>query len=55
MNHEQFGTVDAYLTAFQAIQAEGIHENHLALLQTHFDAPDHTTIYQQLAEKVGYT
>lgn len=54
MDHEQFGTADVYYEAFQAIRAEGIPENHVALLQAHFNAPDHTATWAQLAAAVGY-
>lgn len=54
MNDEQFGTADDYLRAFQAIKAEGIPEKHIALLQAHVGAPNHTTTWARLAEEVGY-
>ena len=54
MNHEEFGTNDAYYRAFQAILLEGIPENHLALLRGHFHAPAHTVTWAQLAKRVGY-
>jgi hypothetical protein len=54
MDHEEFGTVDDYLRAFRAIQAEGIPENHIALLRAHFTAADHTATWAQLAAAVGY-
>jgi putative restriction endonuclease len=55
MNDEQFGTADDYFRAFQAIKAEGIPEKHIALLQAHFKAPNHTATWARLAEDVGYT
>ena len=33
---------------------KGIHEKHLALLKAHFDAANHTAIWAQLAETVGF-
>jgi hypothetical protein len=54
MDHEEFGTSDAYNRAFQAILSEGIPENHLALLRAHFQAPGHTVTWAQLAKRVGY-
>lgn len=54
MNHEEFGSSDAYYRAFQAILSEGVPENHLALLRAHFAAPDHIATWAQLAAKIGY-
>jgi hypothetical protein len=54
MNHEEFGSSDAYYRAFQAILSEGLPENHLALLRAHFQAPKHTATWAQLAKEVGY-
>jgi hypothetical protein len=53
-NDEEFGTVDDYMRAFEAVRAEGIPDKHIALLQAHYEAPDHTATAQQLAESVGY-
>src|SRR5689334_12410411 len=54
MIHEEFGTADVYFRAFETIKAEGIPDKHLALLQAHFNARNHTATWAQLAEKVGY-
>src|SRR5262249_1856885 len=54
MNHELFGTIDAYLRAFEVVGAEGIPENHLALLRAHYAAPNHTATWAQLATVIGY-
>lgn len=51
---DTFGTVDDYFKAFQALQEEGIHEQHRALLKVHCDAPKHTATWAQLAKVVGY-
>ena len=51
---EQFGTAVDYTRALQAIVAEGIPHRHTALLQAHFDSPQHTATARQLAERVGY-
>ncbi len=54
MSEEQFGTADDYFSAFMTLQKEGIPEKHIALLQAHFKAPNHTATWAQLAEAVGY-
>jgi hypothetical protein len=54
MNHEEFGTTDDYVRAFEAVRAEGIPDKHLALLRAHYAAPDHTATWAQLASAVGY-
>lgn len=54
MNHEEFGASDDYLRAFEALVAEGIPDNHLALLRAHHAAPDHTATWAQLAAAIGY-
>jgi hypothetical protein len=51
---EEFGTADDYRRAFEALRAEGIPDNHLALLRAHYAAPDHTATWAQLAAAVGY-
>ena len=51
---EEFGTTDDYCRAFKAIKIEGIADNHLALLKAHFNAPEHTATWEQLATAVGY-
>jgi hypothetical protein len=53
-NDEEFGTTDDYCRAFKAIKIEGIADKHLALLQAHFNAPEHTATWEQLAAAVGY-
>ncbi len=52
--HDEFGTAADYFKAFETLLKEGIHEEHLALLKAHFDAPNHTATWAQLAEVVGY-
>lgn len=54
MGDEEFGTTTDYLRAFEAVRAEGISDNHMALLQAHLVAPDYTTTWARLAEAVGY-
>jgi hypothetical protein len=54
MKHEEFGTLDDYLRAFVVLVAEGIPENHLALLHAHYAAPNHTATCAQLAMTIGY-
>lgn len=51
---EEFGTAEDYVRAFTILQREGIAKKHLALLQAHFKAPNHTTTWAQIAETVGY-
>jgi putative restriction endonuclease len=51
---EDVPSANAYVEAFRIIHAEGIAENHLALLRGHFNAPNHTTTWAQLAQFVGY-
>ena len=41
MNDEEFGTTDDYCRVFKAVRTEGIADKHLALLQAHFNAPEH--------------
>jgi hypothetical protein len=54
MSEEQFGTAEAYTRAFRALADEGIPDNHIALLQAHFNSPAHTTTWARLAQAVGY-
>ena len=54
MNDKEFGTTDDYRRAFETVRIEGIADKHLALLQAHFYAPDHTATWEQLAADVGY-
>jgi hypothetical protein len=54
MRDDEFGSADDYLKAFEALQEEGIHENHIALLKAHFKAPKYTTTWARLAKAVGY-
>jgi hypothetical protein len=54
MDPVEFGTVDDYFRALQAVLGEHVSPKHLAMLREHFNAPDHTTTWWQLAEKVGY-
>ncbi len=49
-----FGTTDDYIRAFEAVRSEGMSNKHLALLQAHFESPNHTATAQQLAERVNY-
>jgi len=54
--HDEFGTAADYFKACEALQekGKGISKNHIALLQAHFKAPNHTATMAQLAESVGY-
>ena len=54
MSEEEFGTADAYTSAFRALANERTLDKHIPLLQAHFNAPDHTTTWAQLAQAVGY-
>jgi hypothetical protein len=54
MDDEQFGTTGDYFRAFAAVQAEGIADNHLALLRAHLAAPGHAATWANLAAAVGY-
>jgi hypothetical protein len=56
ISDDTFGTADDYFRAFQALQnkGKGISENHIALLNAHFNAPNHTATWAQLAKAVGY-
>jgi hypothetical protein len=54
MSKKGLGTADAYIRAFRALENEGISDKHIALLQAHFNAPDHTMTWAQLAQAVGY-
>lgn len=47
-------SVDAYTEAFEALRREGIPSRHRALLQAHFEAPEHTATWARLAGAVGY-
>jgi len=55
MSDEEFGTVDDYTRAFEELRRRAmIRENHIALLQAHFDAPNHTITWANLARMVRY-
>jgi hypothetical protein len=54
MDDEQFGATADYLRAFEAVQGEGIADNHSALLRAHLAAPGYATTWGKLAEAVGY-
>jgi hypothetical protein len=54
MDREEFGTADDYFRALQSVLGEHVPPKHLAMLREHFNAPDHTTTWWQLAQKVGY-
>jgi hypothetical protein len=54
MCDEEFGNTNDYLRAFEIVRAEGIPENHVALLRAHLAAPSYTTTWARLAEAVGY-
>jgi len=54
MNHEEFGSSDAYYKAFRTILSKGVTDSHLALLRAHFHARRHTATWAQLAKEVGY-
>jgi hypothetical protein len=42
MDDEEFGTPADYLRAFEVVRAEGIPDNHMALLRAHYAAPAYT-------------
>jgi 5-methylcytosine-specific restriction endonuclease McrA len=54
MSNDELATADDYFKAFEALQKEGLAEKPIALLQAHFNAPNHTATMQQLADAVGY-
>lgn len=54
MRKNEFATANDYFRAFQALEEKGIHESHKALLTAHFNAPDHTATWAELAETVGF-
>lgn len=54
MDDEQFGTIADYLRAFEAVRAEGIPDNHLAMLRAHLAAPGYAMTWARLAGAVGY-
>jgi predicted HNH restriction endonuclease len=54
ISETEFGTSFDYLRAFRALWDEGILEKHLALLQAHLAAPEHTVSWAQLARAVDY-
>lgn len=54
MGDEEFGATTDYLRALEAVRAEGVSDNHMALLRAHLVAPEHTTTWAKLAEAVGY-
>jgi hypothetical protein len=54
VDSEAFGTADDYFRALQAVLKEHVPPKHLDMLREHFNAPDHTTTWKQLAQKVGY-
>jgi len=54
MSNEQYGSAEDYYRAFAALQKEGIPENHIRLLQAHYQAPHHTATWAKLASDVGY-
>jgi hypothetical protein len=45
---------DDYLRALQSVLGEEVPQKHLDMLREHFNAPNHTTTWKQLADKVGY-
>lgn len=56
VNEEEFGTAADYVEAFKALEKEGLlPRRHKALMQAHFQAVDHTSSWEQLAEDVGYS
>ncbi len=56
IDEEEFGTATAYIEAFEALEKEGLlPQSHKALMQAHFQALDHTSSWEQLAEDVGYS
>jgi hypothetical protein len=54
MDEEEFGTAADYVRAFAAARAEGIADNHMALLRAHLACPGYATTWAKLAEAVGY-
>jgi hypothetical protein len=54
MGSKGFGTADDYFRALQSMLRKHVPPKHLAMLRGHFQAPDHTTTWNQLADKVGY-
>jgi hypothetical protein len=54
MDDERFGKTEDCIRAFEQVRAEGIPNKHIALLQAHFESPNHTATWRQLAERVGY-
>ena len=54
MSKNEFATANDYFRAFQALEENGIHESHKALLTAHLNAPDHTATWAELAETVGF-
>lgn len=54
MTDEPFGSADDYKRAFEALRREGLSPKDVALLKAHFDAPNHTATWAQLADRVGY-
>jgi len=54
LRDNELGTAANFYKAFEALQEEGIPDNTVALLQAHFNAPNHTATMAQLAEAVGF-
>jgi hypothetical protein len=55
MNEEEFGTADDYIKAFEELQrTKMFRQKHVALLKAHFEAPNHTATWTELAKKVNY-
>lgn len=50
----EFGTTAEYVAVFRALQSQGIHPNHRALLEAHLQAPAATASWRQLARAAGY-
>jgi hypothetical protein len=54
MAHKRYGSANDYFEAFQYLIRKGLPEKHLAMLREHYNAPDHTITWPDLAEAVGY-
>lgn len=50
----RFGDVLSYIEAIRAVLDEGVSPKHLQILQAHYDLPEHTATWEQLAKIVGY-
>lgn len=53
MDDAPFGTADDYERAFRLV-LPGANRNHVAMLKKHFEAPEHTVTWKELADHVSY-